>query len=91
MDFIIPLIIFGIIGVGSYGFYKHAVKHTDGTDDIQTADSEQKGLMSSTHATKLATIETAAKDDQTGAEIKALLEALTGVNRLLATAIQHLD
>lgn len=92
MDFIFPLlIIFGIIGVGSYGFYKHAVKHTDGTDDIQTADTEQKGLMSSAHATKLATVETNAKDDQTGAEIKALLEALTGVDRLVAVAIQHLD
>lgn len=109
MDFILPLLVFfGIIAVGGYGFYKHAVKHTDGTDDIQTADTEQKGLMSSVQAgkvgeidgiktdldvaeAKLATIETNAKDDQTGAEIKALLEALSGVDRLVAAAIQHLD
>lgn len=95
---LLPFIIFTIIGVGSYGFYKHAVKHTDGTDDIQTADEAQKGLMSSAHATnlaanvaKLATIETNAKDDQTGAEIKALLEALSGADRLVAAAIQRLD
>jgi len=56
MNFILPLFIFlpAIIAVGSYGFYKHATKHTDGSDDIQTADTEQKGLMSSVHANRVA-------------------------------------
>lgn len=64
MDFIFPLlIVFGIVAVGGYGFYKHAVKHTDGTDDIRTADSGQKGLMSSAHVTNL----TQAITDLTGA------------------------
>ncbi|MBA7607385.1 hypothetical protein ES703_14544 [subsurface metagenome] len=51
-----PLFVLLPTAIGSYGFYKHAVKHTDGTDDIQTADTEQKGLMSSAHATKLASV-----------------------------------
>lgn len=45
MPFFIPL----IVPVGSYGFYKHAARHTDGTDDIQNATSGQKGLMTSTY------------------------------------------
>lgn len=43
--FFIPL----IVPVGSYGFYKHAARHTDGTDDIQSATSGQKGLMTTAH------------------------------------------
>lgn len=31
----------------------HASSHTDGTDDIQSASSSQKGLMTTTHAAKL--------------------------------------
>ena len=50
------VIFFGIIPVGSYGFYKHAIKHTDGSDDIQTADAAQKGLMSASHVTNLTNV-----------------------------------
>jgi len=73
MDFIFPLlVIFGIVAVGGYGFYKHALKHTDGTDDIQTADSGQKGLMSSAHADKVAEIDEIKTDlDVAEAEIIA--------------------
>jgi len=54
LDFWPILIIFpAIVAVGSYGFYKHAIKHTDGSDDIQTADEAQKGLMSIAQATKI--------------------------------------
>lgn len=38
----------------------HAASHTDGTDDIQDASSSQKGLMTSTYASKLYGIEAAA-------------------------------
>ncbi|MBA7491383.1 hypothetical protein ES702_01928 [subsurface metagenome] len=51
------LIIFpAIVAVGFYGFFKHAVKHIDGSDDIQTADEAQKGLMSISHHTNLANV-----------------------------------
>jgi len=47
--FFIPL----IVPVGSYGFYKHAARHTDGTDDIQNATDAQKGLMTAAYGSKL--------------------------------------
>ncbi len=50
--FFIPL----IIPVGSYGFYKHAARHTDGTDDIQNATSVQKGLMTAVQAEEVDSI-----------------------------------
>ncbi len=53
----------------------HAASHVDGSDDIQTADTLQKGLMSGAHAAKLNGIETFATADQTGAEIKTAYEA----------------
>jgi len=63
MDFLEPLLIWLvscfpffiplIVPVGSYGFYKHAARHTDGTDDIQDATSAQKGLMTAAQATEL--------------------------------------
>jgi len=60
MEFIIDfwpylILVFAIVSVGGYGLFSHAVKHTDGSDDIQTADEAQKGLMSSTHHTDLQT------------------------------------
>lgn len=76
---LLPFIIFGIIGVGSYGFYKHAVKHTDGTDDIQTADSGQKGLMSSVYATKL---------DQLLGLLEAEINQLKNINSTTISAAQ---
>lgn len=52
-----PLVVLLPVAVGSYGFYKHAIKHTDGSDDIQTADAAQKGLMSSAHVSKVSEID----------------------------------
>lgn len=48
----------------------HAASHTDGTDDIQDATAAQKGLMTSTYASKLDNIESGATADQTDAEIE---------------------
>ncbi len=47
--FFIPL----IIPTGSYGFYKHAARHTDGTDDIRDATTALKGLMTAAQVTEL--------------------------------------
>lgn len=73
------LILFAITSVGSYGFYKHAAKHTDGSDDIQTAGEAQKGLMSSTHHSDL---ETAKSDiitiDTDLAVVESEIEAAKG-------------
>ena len=46
--------------------------------------------MSATQFSKLAGIEPSAKDDQTGAEIKAALEGLSGDDRLDASAVKDL-
>jgi len=54
MDFLYLLpLLFTIVAVGSYGFYKHAARHTDGTDDIQNATSAQKGLMTAAQVVAL--------------------------------------
>lgn len=58
----------------------HASSHTDGTDDIQSATSAQKGLMTSAYASKLDGIEAGATADQTDAEIRAAVEAATDSN-----------
>ena len=47
--FLIPL----VIPIGSYGFYKHAARHTDGTDDIRNATTDQKGLATAAQIAKL--------------------------------------
>lgn len=62
----------GLGGVGG----AHAASHTDGTDDVQDATAAQKGLMTLAYAGKLDGIEALAKDDLTGAQIKALYEVL---------------
>jgi len=43
-----------------YVLENHASNHTDGTDDIQSATAGQKGLMTSTYASKLDGIEASA-------------------------------
>ena len=73
-----------------YTLEAHASNHTDGTDDIQDATSEQKGLATATQITKLDGIEAEAKDDQTGAEIVALLEALSAGSRLSQTKLDDI-
>ncbi|GAI10928.1 unnamed protein product [marine sediment metagenome] len=55
----------------------HKARHTDGSDDVQNATAAQKGLATATQITKLDGIEANAKDNQTGAEILALFEALS--------------
>lgn len=72
-----------IVGVGSYGFYKHAIKHTDGSDDIQTADETQKGLMSSTHVTDLDGF-----PDELKNLITAEIQQLENINAILISAAQ---
>lgn len=57
-----------------YAAISHASKHTDGTDDIQSATSGQKGLATAAQITKLNGIETAA--DVTDAE--NVEDAITG-------------
>ena len=47
---------------------------------LQAASGSNPGSMSSTDKTKLDTIETSAKDDQTGAEIKSLYEGENNTN-----------
>jgi len=47
----------------------HASNHTDGTDDIQSATSGQKGLATAAQITKLDGIETGATADQSAAEV----------------------
>jgi hypothetical protein len=47
---------------------------------LQAASGSNPGSMSSTDKTKLDTIETSAKDDQTGAEIKGLYEGESNTN-----------
>lgn len=67
MDFLEPLLIWIascfpffiplIIPVGSYGFYKHAARHTDGSDDIRNATNTLKGLMTASQVTDLEEID----------------------------------
>lgn len=56
------------------GVRKHAVKHTNGLDDIQPATAGQKGLATATQITKLDAIEPGATGDQTDAEHKTAYE-----------------
>ena len=61
----------------------HAASHTDGTDDIQDATAGQKGLMTSTYATKLDGIEALADVTDTGNVVPALIDqtiAIDGIN-----------
>tara|TARA_Y100001973_G_scaffold51403_2_gene76374 strand:+ start:8349 stop:8861 length:513 start_codon:yes stop_codon:yes gene_type:complete len=50
--------------------------------ELRDATTTQQGLMTSTDKSKLDNIETNAKDDQTGAEIKSLYEAESDTNAL---------
>ena len=68
----------------------HAGNHTDGTDDIQNATSGQKGLATAAQITKLDGIDTGAKDDQTGAEIKAAYEGEADTNAYDNAAVSKL-
>lgn len=56
----------------------HAASHVDGTDDIQSATSAQKGLATAAQITKLDGIEAGATADQTAAEILAALITVDG-------------
>jgi hypothetical protein len=73
-----------------YSTITHASQHTDGTDDIQSATSEQKGLATATQITKLDGIETladvtdAANVDAAGAVMEADFNAKGDI--LVATA-----
>ncbi len=61
----------------------HAGTHTSGADDIQDANSGQKGLATAAQITKLGGIETGATADQTNAEIKTAYEANADTNAFL--------
>ena len=56
-------------------------------DDVPDGPSGTKVIMTGTERTKLAGVETGATADQTGAEIKALVEALAEGSKLSASAI----
>lgn len=71
-------------------FEDHASNHTDGTDDIQNATASQKGLATAAQITKLDGIDTGAKDDQTGAEIKTAYEAEANTNAYDDAAVSKL-
>ena len=77
---------------GGGGPEAHAASHTDGTDDIQSATSGQKGLMSSAYATKLDGIEANATADMTASEIlTALLTVDTNSSGLNADTLDGLQ
>lgn len=56
-------------------------------DDLPDGPSGTKVIMTGTERTKLAGVEAGATNDQTGAEIKGLVEALAEGSKLAATAI----
>jgi hypothetical protein len=56
----------------------HASTHTNGTDDIQSATSGQKGLATAAQITKLDGIETGATADQTASEILTAIKTVDG-------------
>ena len=56
----------------------HAASHVDGTDQIPTATTSTRGLMSGTQVTKLDGIESGATADMTAAEILAALLTVDG-------------
>ncbi len=63
--------------------FSHASTHTNGTDDIQSATSGQKGLATAAQITKLDGIETGATADQTASEILSALLTVDGSGSLL--------
>ncbi len=67
----------------------HAASHTDGSDDIQSASTSQKGLMTAADKTKLDGIESGATADQTGAEIKTAYEANADTNAFSDAALRR--
>ncbi len=67
----------------------HAASHTDGSDDIQSATTLQKGLMASADKVKLDGIESGATADQTGAEIKTAYEAIADTNAFTDAALRR--
>jgi len=60
------------------GMGTHAASHTNGVDDIQSATSEQKGLMTTTQVSKLNGIEESATADQTANEILTAIKTVDG-------------
>ncbi|MEE8597906.1 MAG: hypothetical protein V3S69_00010, partial [Dehalococcoidales bacterium] len=83
----------------------HAARHTNGSDDIQSATAAQKGLATAVQISKLDGIETAAKDDQnavdvpiadagaryTGTEVEAALQEIAGAGRTTETVKANTD
>lgn len=75
-----------VLAVLSTAIGNHAATHTNGTDDIQSATSTQKGLMTSAYAGKLDLIEALADvtDFDNVSAAGAVMEADFGANTLLA-------